>query len=230
MMSMMIRILTLSISIVVGLCPALARGQPESISQQQQFALREGGIRAAVKVTGHYVGSAQFHDVVAMGLDTLVHDSTAVIVGTIEDNRCRLSADGAVITTDYTVTVLESLKGAPVVGTTVTVSIPGGRVEFEDGTWAELVAEDFTLPQRGERYIMFLRPSRYHPTLDAQKLAGPIGVLSPSFGAQGVFYVTPDSSRVYPRGRRVDLVVKKYWGTDYAAFMLDLHAAATPQW
>jgi hypothetical protein len=115
MMSKMIRILTLSISMVVGLCPALARGQPESISQQQQFALREGGIRAAVKVTGHYVGSAQFHvDVVAMGLDTLVHDSTAVIVGTIEDNRCRLSADGAVITTDYTVTVLESLKGAPV--------------------------------------------------------------------------------------------------------------------
>src|SRR5687767_7040966 len=204
-------ILSLSVSTLLALCPALARAQFEPISRQQELALREGGIRAAVKVTGHYVGPAEFHDhLIALGLDTLVHDSTAVVVGTIGDNRCRLSADGKVITTDYTVTVVESLKGAAAVGSTVTVSIPGGRVEFEDGTWAELVAEDFILPQSGQRFVLFLGPSKYRPAEDVQKQAGPLGVLSPRFGSQGVFYVTPDLLRVYPRGRRVDLVVQKY--------------------
>src|SRR5918996_897524 len=175
-MTTVLRIGIVTVSIGLVMLGDIVRGQSDSIPRHQQLAVRLHGLHAAAKITGSFVGPVDFHnEVVAMDLETLIHDSTVILVGQIGDNRCRLSADERRITTDYNVTVLETLKGTVAVGDSVIVSLPGGKVVFEDGTWAELLPNEYRMPQMGERYVLFLAPSRYNPAADVQSLAGPSG-------------------------------------------------------
>lgn len=191
------------------------------------MALRQSGYRAAARVAGEYVGSARFESCgAAANLEGLAHFSTIVIVGQIGENRPHLSADGREITTDFRVTVLETVKGPVSVGDTISVAISGGKIVFEDGTSAELRPGDFRVPESGERYVFFLQRSWYRPSAEAEKYAGRSGVWSPVLASQGLFAIT-DLSRVRPAARLLYPVALKYRDADYARFMADVYSAVS---
>jgi hypothetical protein len=86
----------------------------------------------------------------------LAKDSSAVIIGVPQDNTTALSADGKSITIDYTVKVMYVYKGALQKDSTITVSLPGGRVMFDDGSMAEVRTPWFKKMMNGKAYALFL--------------------------------------------------------------------------
>src|SRR4029077_5543298 len=59
------------------------------------------------------------------------------------------------ITTDYMVKVIERFKGRFESGTTMTLRVHGGRVDFPHLTSAEIQPKRLPLPRIGEQYIFF---------------------------------------------------------------------------
>jgi len=105
-------------------------------------------------------------------LAQLAANSSDIVIGTAQQNVCRLSKDGNTITTDYQVTLEHTYKGKLHQGNTITVSLPGGLVQFADGTSAEIKAPWFKKMQQGVTYLFFLNRSsdgpKFVPTGDAQ--------------------------------------------------------------
>jgi hypothetical protein len=93
---------------------------------------------------------------VCADLSELARNSSVVIIGTAADNISALSPDGKSITLDYKVNVEYVYKGALKKGQTVTVSLPGGKVMFEDGSTAEVRTPWFKKMQNGTTYLLFL--------------------------------------------------------------------------
>lgn len=83
--------------------------QAQSNDDQQQAlveAIRCGGIGEATKIKKDYVGVYDPHwDWGLFNIEKLTKNSEAVIVGVPAKNRCKLSTDGQLITTDYDVVV-----------------------------------------------------------------------------------------------------------------------------
>ncbi len=109
-------------------------------------------------------------------LKGLAGDSVAVIIGTPQDNVCKLSTDGRTMTIDYKVAVEHVYKGKLKEGATITVSIPGGVMQFDDGSTAEVKTPWFKKLQQGNAYALFLtqgeRPGTYVTTGEAQGVFG----------------------------------------------------------
>jgi hypothetical protein len=83
--------------------------------------------------------------------------SSDVIIGTPVDNLSKLSADGRTITLDYQVKVEYVYKGTVKPGTTITVSLPGGKLMFDDGSTAEVQTPWFKKMMNGQTYALFLK-------------------------------------------------------------------------
>ena len=158
--------------------------------------------RASASPTGQYVtvmpaGTEPTYP----DLETLTHLSTDIIIATAGGNVCKLSPDGSMITTNYTVTVQEVLKGKLPVGGTVTVSLPGGKAVFpgvgQSGppiagdikvkpTSAEVRTPWFKKMEAGKQYYLFLTGSgalqqKYHVSY-LETTGGPQGVFELSGG------------------------------------------------
>jgi hypothetical protein len=166
-------------------------------------ALRGGGVRAAARLVGHYVGpiSIEDEDFVAQNADNLCRYSELVVLAKAVSRSPGLFEDGdSFITTDYSMVVDESLQGRRAPGDTLTVVMAGGFVQFPDGTTA-LERSSRGLPeiQIGSRYVLFLERDERRPDL-----------YRPFMKEQGVFAV--DGGRVSSRGRDTDEVFKKYNG------------------
>jgi hypothetical protein len=110
-------------------------------------------------------------------LDELAEQSTAVIIATAGQNVCRLSADGKNITIDYPLSVQYLYKGKLREGDSLSVSLPGGKVVFEDGTTAEIRTPWFKKMQSGLTYLLFLSPGDHS------------GNYVTTGGAQGIFEI-----------------------------------------
>lgn len=89
-------------------------------------------------------------------LDELAKNSAAVIIGTPKENISTLSSDGKSISLNYTVNVEYVYKGALQPGRTIIISLPGGKVMFEDGTTAEIRTPWFKKMQNETAYLLFL--------------------------------------------------------------------------
>lgn len=115
------------------------RGASKEQRLEEAEAIRRGGILEAAAVSGHYIGmvSAEPENNVT-SLAQLVAWHGLIVIGRIQSSRAWLTADGGTVVTDYLIAVERVLKGdaAP----HITVSIPGGRVTFEDGTTATLTS------------------------------------------------------------------------------------------
>lgn len=90
-------------------------------------------------------------------LEQLTRQSDVVVIGTPQQNVCRLTPDGRSITTDYQVRVEYSYKGRLQEGNIISVSLPGGLVEFEDGSRAEIRAPWFKKMENGHTYLLYLK-------------------------------------------------------------------------
>ena len=126
---------------------------------------------------GHAFRTPRFNDI-----GEVARHSTAIIIGTAGTNRCRLSADEREVTIDYEVTVQQVLKGNLQPNSTVTVSLPGGRVHFTDGSTAEVRTPWFRKMQQGGTYILFLTPRGNETYMTT---GGPQGVFGLAAGVSG---------------------------------------------
>lgn len=124
-------------------------------------ALRRGGLREAAKLKGHYVQDFDPHwDFGRFDIETLTKNSAIVVVGLpTKKVGSHLTRSGQSIVTEYEVLVKETMKGAISQGSTINVLLPGGRVEFEDGTSAELRTPTFEHMRVNGTYTLFLSES-----------------------------------------------------------------------
>ncbi|MGH9970746.1 MAG: hypothetical protein ACREBG_23550 [Pyrinomonadaceae bacterium] len=151
---------------------SVTRSQPQKSREKSEpkklvEAIRRGGYREAAKLKGHYVGTADPNwDWANFNLEELTKRSAAVIVGVPQTSIAQLSPTGDQITTNYTVKVENVIKGNLATSNIVEVSLLGGRVEFEDGTSAEIQTPDFERMQNGKRYSVPIRePKRQRDLL-----------------------------------------------------------------
>ena len=124
-------------------------------------AIRRGGYREAAKIKGHYVGTVDpYWDWASFGLETLTKSSAAVVIGIPERSKGQLDSNGEMIVTQFDVRVKETIKGTHAENSVVKVALLGGRVDFEDGTSAELRTPDFEPMLEGRKYLLFLYANR----------------------------------------------------------------------
>ncbi len=157
-------------------------------------------------------------------LEELTAASTVILVGTAGANECRLSTDGSTITTDYYVTVEDVLKGGPLVGSTITVSLPGGKTGFTNPVtgqmlYAEVRAPWFKRMESGKRYYLFL--TGFTPREEAT--SDPLLTYKPTGGPQGVFEDTGMAIKSHS-GRLRD-PIWQYHSMEIAAFRARLDLA-----
>lgn len=124
-------------------------------------AIRRGGYREAAKIKGHYVGTVDpYWDWASFNLETLTKSSAAVVIGVPERSKGQLDSNGEMIVTQFDVRVKETIKGTHAENSVIKVALLGGRVDFEDGTSAELRTPDFEPMLEGRNYLLFLYANR----------------------------------------------------------------------
>ena|SRR5215831_6731674 len=223
---MKIKTLLSSLSVVAlgvcGLGVPTRHGQAGPVSSHAQVddatlkrVIREQGLQGAAHLQGHYVSVATAPCWPSHTLETITEDSALVLVDTPLTNVCKLDSEGDGITTDYQVSVNEAIKGDLAPGSVITVSIPGGRVEFPDGTSAEVRVQDFRKMENGKTYVLFLRSGQ--PGSEKFITTG---------AAQGLFEVPSDGSGVKPHGSSINNVCKENQGKPITTFLKEVRAFA----
>jgi len=198
----------------------MARRSPALLSQQprgQEEAVDSRPLKERARQAGHYVsighptGAATFRNLVG-----LAQGSSAVVIGIPQDNACNLSADGKSITIDYRVRVEYVYKGALKEGNIITVSVPGGRVSFADGSTAEIKTPWFKKMQAGQAYALFLTPGANQ------------GSYVTTGQAQGVFEIptTKESREVKAYTGIPNDDMWKYHGMNVRAFLKEVRQAS----
>lgn len=183
-------------------------------------ALRRGGLREAAKLKGHYVRKFDpYWDYGQYDLEGLSRNSAAVVVGvTTKRLAARLEAGGEYIVTDYEVAVREVIKGELKPGALITVSLVGGRVEFDDGTSAEVLPVDFEHMKQGGTYAILLSESESAP-----------GTYTLTAGPQALVELTAEG-KVKSHGRETDLSAQESKDKSKEDFLKELrhHAKYWP--
>lgn len=199
--------------------------QDREIDQRREKAWKEGGLRAAAAVTGTYLLTRSANDLSADSIDFLIQHSPVIVVGRVLANRTWLNARGDLITTDYQVAVEQALKGPARPADRLTVSLPGGKIAFDDGSSAEVRITDMMLPLNDERYVLFLRDTRYEPGSE-QRRASSGRLYMPSFGAVSLYRVS-ERGFITPKTFSGHRLYKKYVGQPEREFIDDIMSAVT---
>ena len=175
-------------------------------------ALRRDGMRGAARLKGNFVGEFDPHwDFGLFNIEALTRNSAAVVVGVATKKLAGYElVGGGRIFTDYEVLVQETIKGYIPNGGTITVSLPGGRIEFEDGTSAELKTPGFEQMKTGETYTLFLSEVSTTPGLYALT-GGPQGLVEMREGA-----------KVKSHGRPTDPIAEETKDKDKDAFLREV--------
>lgn len=179
-------------------------------------ALRRGGLREAAKLKGHYVHEFDPHwDFGQCDLEGLSKNSAAVIVGVpVKTLAARLEPGGGGVVTDYEVAVREVIKGELKPGATVKVGLAGGRVEFDDGTSAEVKTLDFEHMKPGGTYAIFLSEDESAP-----------GTYTLTGGPQGLVELV-EGGKVKSHGRDTDRSAQEAKDKDRNDFLKELRTHA----
>jgi hypothetical protein len=217
-------VLVTVLNILMCLSTLPASGQqtnPQSLTPddyiQVRDALRRGGYREAAKVKGHYVGDFDPHwDFGLFDIESLTKNSVVVVVGVATTALpSRLTTDGQLIVTDYEISVQEIIKGSVTAGGKVKVSLPGGKMEFEDGTSAELRTPKFEHIKVRQTYALFLTEDQTEP-----------GVFTLTGGPQGLVEVCSDGVPVKSYGRPTDPVFEQVKELDAESFLQEVRKQA----
>ena len=167
---------------------AIARGytiSPQEIVRRKTEALARGGLHEAAKITGTFIGHTRLKPTnTPASIEELVGGAQAVVVGVATSNAGHITPNGRNIYSEFRFTVSDVLKGY-VGATTVEVLIPGGRVEFDDGRWAQVNVPGFTRPLANRRYLLLLKRAPGNVIKDQNRLQRTAFV--PIAGGLGVF-------------------------------------------
>lgn len=184
-------------------------------------AYQRGGLREVAKLKGgFYVTERDPHwNYGKFDIESLTKNSAAVIVGRFTKQLDGRLIDGRVINTDYEVAVEELVKGDLTQAKTIVVTVPGGRVFFDDGTSVEERTPKFEHPQIGRAYTLFLMEETAFPSIFF--LAG---------GPAGLFDIE-DSASVKSHGRPDDVEAVETKGKSRDEFMKTVreHARKWPK-
>ena len=167
------------------------------IYDRQLQALQREGLRGAAAVTGTYVGEALSADFGSpTSLSALVSSSEIIVAATVIHNRCVMTRDGLSILTHYFARTDEVIKGTSPSNRELRLIVPGGRVAFPDGSWAQLNLKGFIRPETGESYVLFLKSAS---SLYRTENAIDDSSYMPVFGPLGVYHLKP-VGRIIPAG------------------------------
>lgn len=195
--------------------------QPISDDQRAlREAYKRGGLREVAKLKGVYVIERDPHWAYGkFDIESLTKNSVAVIVGRFTKKLDARLIDGKAIFTDYEVAVEELVKGDLKQAKTIIVTVPGGRVFFEDGTSVEIVMRNFEQPHIGGAYALFLY----------EEAAVPSVFFLPG-GPQGMFDIE-NSAGVKSHGRPDDAGAVETKGKNRDEFMRKVreHARKWPK-
>src|SRR5215203_2192350 len=195
--------------------PAAKQNQTNDEATKVREALKRGGLREAAKVKGNYVADYNPHwDWGQFSVEDLTKNSAAVIVGRFTRKLDARLPDSKLIFTDYEVAVEELIKGNLNQAKTIIVTLPGGRIYFEDGTTAEQLTPTFEQPRIGGAYTLFLTQENAVPSVFF--LMG---------GPQGLFDIE-DSSSVRSHGRPEDPGAVETKGKNPESFLKDVREKA----
>jgi len=126
----------------------------------------------------------------------------------------RLTESGLNILTEYEIVVQDTIKGDVIPGSVIIVNLPGGRVDFEDGTSAELKTPNFEHVKPGNTYTLFLTEVEKSP-----------GQFTLSGGPQGLVEFASDGS-VKSHGRQTDPITEQTKGKSKQSFLQDARDSA----
>lgn len=171
-------------------------------------AQNRGSLRSRAKEAGHYLEHRSDRTAVHyQDVKEVAQHSDTIVVGTVQSNVVRLSADDQDVFISYTINVEDVLKGKIRAGDRITVNVPGGKVRFPDNTSAEVQTVWFKKMLNGKKYALFLnRP-------------GQQGEYLTTGGAQGVFEIPADGSGISTASGRLYDPVWQYQGMPAKDFM-----------
>jgi hypothetical protein len=132
-----------------------------------------------------------------------------------------------VITTDYGVVIERLVKGISPPEGVVTVSVLGGRVGYSDGSVAEIRTPGLPRPIDGQRYLLFLRRTRFLATPEQLKSAKG-HLYAPVLTSQGMFQFT-EAKGIAPRARRGHPLRKRYESQPEQLLIDDVTAAVAAE-
>ena len=168
---------------------------PPEIEVQQLAALNKQGIHAAARVNGKFIAAVGFDrdkQKDPLTFSDLRDASDLVFVGRVLSNRSVLSANQKAIETHYEVRIDTLIKGPTKLGQ-VTVVTPGGRLQFSDGTMAQMNTPGFARPMTNHEGLWFLTGAEDSPR-PFSLTSGPLGVyliikdrVAPTGGFVGTF-------------------------------------------
>jgi hypothetical protein len=203
-----------------GLLAFTKRGHTQTPAAQSSVeddalkkVIREQGLRGAARLKGHYVGELRARNG-SYDLQDLTQGSALIVVGTPLRNKVNIDEEGDLITTDYDVVINEAVKGNVSQGSIIEVSLPGGRVEFPDGTSAEQRTPDLRKIDNGKRYVLFLHQRRPGTAEFAVT------------GGQGIFEIPDDGSGIKPHGSLADPAAAENKDKPVALFLQQVRDAA----
>lgn len=146
-------------------------------------------------------------------LKDMVSSSLLIVIATTESNVSRMSEDRKSIRTFYRARVEEVLKGNLKAGGNITVSLPGGKVGFPDGSTAEVQTTWFKKMLSNKRYLLFLTGKPNGDTF------------MPTGGPQGVFEIPADGTGLLSHSGLANDVMRKYDGKSPQLFAKEIKQA-----
>lgn len=164
-------------------------------ADQLTNAVRKGGLREGARIKKRFVSTESTTGWAKYDLESLTSNSAAVVMGTPLNSSSSLTANGERITTEYQIKVSRIFKGQLPENSLIRVSVPGGKVIFEDGTSAEILTPDLGPITKNQTYVLFLHPSKNDT--DIFQLTG---------GGQGLFEVSSSAGAVKPLGDKKDIL------------------------
>ena len=191
---------------------------PQNTSEEEDSRIKEilrtKGLKEAVKVKGQYTSVELVHYYLVYDLESLTQDSSAIVIGVPTSNECQLTSSRDSITTVYKVSVKEAIKGAFLPDSTITVGLPGGRVNFDDGTFAEIRTPGFEKMVNGKEYVLFLTKGPNESQI--YNLTG---------GSQGLFSIREDGQKIISHAPP-NFTLSKYNNESRAWFSSQVRALA----
>jgi hypothetical protein len=166
-----------------GASSGSASQDPNKVRDEQFAALKKEGLEAAARVTGSFVTEVTYPTIGSpASLRELASVSEIILEGIPTSNICVLASNQRSIQTYYSVDVVMRLKGK-LPSSLARLVLPGGRVAFADGSWAQLDTPGFRRPQQGRPVLMFLRTvskdavvERFREEAVLTSVAGPLGL------------------------------------------------------
>jgi hypothetical protein len=186
-----------SITVLISLAAA-AHAQSSTSFESDRDLLRTGGLRAVAEKHGHYIAHVQFNQWELYNLELLTSQSDLILEAKPTLVDMKLSPDGTSIYSSFMLKPSEIFKRSASAQAENTLIVPGGKVTFQDGTWAEIDTPLQSALASGKSFLLFLKKGE-----DGLHVLGL---------DQGVIAIDTERASVASMGRAIDPITDELKG------------------